>query len=81
MMSRQTDARLAKILLAIPLVAIAAFSVFVLLIWVDHFRQTTLPSPTGPFALGRARYLWKAPRHLDPPAPKPGASRELIAGV
>jgi dienelactone hydrolase len=27
--------------------------------WLDHNRETILPQPTGPFAVGRTTYVWK----------------------
>ena len=52
-------------LLAVPLV--------VGLLWLDHNRETSLPAPTGPFAVGRSLYDWAG----DQAAPK----RELLAWV
>lgn len=34
------------------------------LLWVDHRRETTLPSPSGPFAVGRTLLAWNvSPSH------------------
>ena len=49
--------------------------------WLDHFRETKLPQPTGPFAVGRTTYVWKDPTHTDPMATEPGARRELLAWI
>jgi dienelactone hydrolase len=51
------------------------------LLWWDHGRETTLPTPTGPFAVGRTTYAWSDPAHSDPLAPKPGTPRELLAWI
>jgi dienelactone hydrolase len=48
---------------------------------LDHNRETTLPTPTGPFAVGRTTYVWSDAAHLDPMAPQPGTKRELLAWV
>jgi dienelactone hydrolase len=51
------------------------------LLWLDHNRETTLPTPTGPFAVGRTTYVWSDPAHADPLAPQPITKRELLAWV
>jgi predicted dienelactone hydrolase len=51
------------------------------LVWLDHRRETTLPAPTGPFAVGRTQYAWRDPSQAEILAPQPGASRELLAWV
>jgi dienelactone hydrolase len=50
-------------------------------LWLDHRRETTLPSPTGRFAVGRTMYVWSDPAHDDPMAPQPGTKRELLAWI
>jgi len=75
MMSSQRYARVVKIVLAIPLLAIAGISVFVLLIWVDHFRETTLPAPTSWMSLG------SAPSAIRPVALRPCSSATMIPGA
>ncbi len=46
------------------LVLLAVFAIPVLLgwTWLDHFRETKLPQPTGPCAVGRVTYDWEDPR-------------------
>jgi predicted dienelactone hydrolase len=51
------------------------------LLLLDHNRDTTLPTPTGPFAVGRTTYLWSDASHKDPLAPPPDAERRLLAWV
>ncbi len=51
------------------------------LLWIDHNRETTLPMPTGPFAVGRTTYVWSDAAHEDPMAPQPGTKRELLAWI
>ncbi len=50
-------------------------------LWWDHNRQTLLPTPTGPFAVGRTTYVWSDPVHSDSMAPQPGAKRELFVWI
>jgi dienelactone hydrolase len=51
------------------------------LMWVDHTRETALPTPTGPFPVGRAMYDWRDPVRVDPMAPQAGTKRELAAWI
>jgi predicted dienelactone hydrolase len=50
-------------------------------LWLDHKTETTLPTPTGPFAVGRAIYDWTDDLSLDPLAPVPGTKRELLVWI
>jgi hypothetical protein len=50
------------------------------LLLLDHNRETTLPAPTGPLAVGRTTYVWND-THADVPAPRPGIPRTLVAWV
>ncbi len=70
-----------KILAALALFAVLGFTLFLGLLWIDHTRETTLPTPTGPFAVGRASDLWSDSAHDDPMAPKPGTKRQLLAWI
>jgi dienelactone hydrolase len=73
--------RVIKTLVVMVLFAIIAIAVLLGLMWLDHNRETTLPTPTGPFAVGRTTYVWSDPDHLDPMAPQPGSKRELLAWI
>jgi dienelactone hydrolase len=73
--------RLIKRLPAIVLFGFAAIAVFVVLLLLDHNRETALPNPTGSFAVGRTTYVWDDAAHADPMAPPPGAKRELLAWI
>src|ERR1700678_1772150 len=54
-----------KIIRILVLLAVFAIPVLLGLTWLDHFRETTLPQPTGPYAIGRVTYDWKDPRHTE----------------
>lgn len=71
--------RVVKILIAVPLLAIAAVVALLGIIWLDHFRETTLPKPTGPFAVGRTQYVWTDSAHADSSAP--GLERKVLAWI
>jgi predicted dienelactone hydrolase len=59
--------------------AFAGVPVLFGLLWLDHTRETTLPAPTGPFAVGRTSYAWSDGRILAwiwyPAAPQPASQR------
>jgi dienelactone hydrolase len=73
--------RAIKIVLVVALFAVVAIAFLLGLMWLDHNRETTLPTPTGPFAVGRTTYVWSDPAHLNPTAPRPGPKRELLAWI
>src|SRR6266478_5722799 len=73
--------RVIKTLVGAALFAIVAIAVLLGLMWLDHNRETTLLTPTGPFAIGRTTYVWSDPAHLDPMASQPGTKRELLAWI
>ena len=50
---------LARILARTVALAVIGIAVFVGLLWMDHTRETTLPTPAGPFAVGRTMFDWK----------------------
>ncbi len=49
------------------------------LLLLDHNRDTILPAPTGPFPVGRARFIWRGDE-IDPTAP-PGTKRQLLVWI
>lgn len=50
-------------------------------LWIDHTRQTMLPTPSGPFAVGRTTYDWNDAATPDLMAPRPGTTRQLLAWI
>jgi dienelactone hydrolase len=70
-----------KVVCGLAAFAIAGIALLLGVLWLDHKRETVLPAPTGPFAVGRATYIWSDPQHADPMAPPPGAKRELLAWI
>jgi dienelactone hydrolase len=65
------------------LIAAGATGVILLLAsaYVDNRRATSLPLPTGPYAVGRSMREWRDPQHVDALAPSPGTTRELVAWI
>jgi len=68
-------------MVVVGLFAVVGIVVLLGLLWLDHSRETTLPTPTGPFAVGRTTYVWSDAAHVDPLAPQPGTKRELVAWI
>src|SRR5437879_13361716 len=50
-------------------------------LWLERRTEITLPTPTGPFAVGRATYDWTDDTKLDTLAPVPGTKRELLVWI
>jgi dienelactone hydrolase len=48
---------------------------------LDHNRDTILPTPTGPFAVGRTTFVWTDASQVGRPSPQPGTERELLAWI
>src|ERR1700674_400771 len=73
--------RAIKIGVVVALFAVVAIAFLLGLMWLDHNRETTLPTPTGPLAVGRPTDVWSGPAHLGRTAPPPGTKRELLAWI
>ena len=67
--------------MAIPLAAIVAVVALLGILWLDHFRETTLPTPTGAFTVDRANYVWTDSMRLNSLAPLPANERKVLAWV
>src|SRR5258706_7182165 len=50
-------------------------------LWLEQRGEITLPTPTGPFAVGRVIYDWTDSTTLDTLAPAPGTKRELLVWI
>lgn len=50
-------------------------------LWLEHRTALALPTPTGPFAVGRVISDWRDDATPDPRAPMRGATRELLVWV
>jgi hypothetical protein len=50
-------------------------------LWLEHRTEITLPTPTGPFVVGRALYDWVDDTTVDALAPAPGTKRELLVWI
>ncbi len=65
------------------LVASAALALAALFggLWLDHRNETSLPDPTGPFAVGRTIDRWSDAEALDALAPIAGTKREVLVWI
>ncbi len=70
-----------RIVVRLALVAVVSIAAVLGVLWLDHTRETTLPAPTGPFAVGRTTYDWSDAAHADPMAPQTDTKRELLAWI
>lgn len=50
-------------------------------LWLEHRTEITLPTPTGPFEVGRVIYDWLDDKAVDPLAPVAGTKRELLVWI
>src|SRR2546423_11275948 len=62
-------------------VGLAGVVLLVALLWWERNQPLELPTPTGPFAVGRVTYDWTDDAKLDTLAPVPGTKRELLVWV
>jgi predicted dienelactone hydrolase len=70
--------RVMKVLAVLVVLAIVGLTVLFALLWRDHKTATTLPEPTGHFAVGRTTYTWMNDAETDELAPSPGTKREVV---
>jgi pimeloyl-ACP methyl ester carboxylesterase len=63
--------------------ALGALAIAVLFgfLWLEHRSAVTLPTPTGPFPVGRLIRDWVDPAALDTLAPVPDTKRELLVWI
>jgi pimeloyl-ACP methyl ester carboxylesterase len=65
----------------IGLSTVTAIAALLGMLSLDHNKVTTLPDPTGPFAVGRTMAFWRDATQAEPMAPEPGARREILAWI
>ena len=71
---------LRRVLKGAALLTLVGAVVLVAFLWLEHRSDTTLPTPTGPFAVGREIQDWTDPLAVDTLAPTP-AKRELLVWI
>ena len=60
---------------------IALIGILLTALWLEHRTEATLPTPTGPFVVGRTVYDWVDRKAQGALAPAPGNQRELLVWV
>ena len=78
---RRTLTWLAKTAAAIAVVVIAFVAILLFIMWRGHQTGITLPTPTGPFAVGRATYAWTNEAETEELAISPGSKRQVLVWV
>src|SRR6266404_5650430 len=73
--------RLFKGFALLATLAVAAVGALFGALWLEHRTAVTLPTPTGPFAVGRALYDWADDANVDELSPVPGTKRELLVWI
>jgi pimeloyl-ACP methyl ester carboxylesterase len=75
---RRLARRIFKGITALAILGVLGIAVLLGSLWMERRTEMTLPTPTGPFAVGRAIYDWTDEGTLDTLAPVPGTKRELL---
>lgn len=70
--------RLLKALAVLALSPVIVVTLSIGLLWLEHRSDLTLPTPTGPFAVGRMIFDWTDDGATDPMAPVAGTKREVL---
>ena len=77
----QLGRRIFKGLVTMAVRGIALIGILLTALWLEHRTEATLPTPTGPFVVGRTVYAWVDRKAQDALAPAPGNQRELLVWV
>jgi predicted dienelactone hydrolase len=73
--------RILRVFAVLAMLGVLGVAALLLSLWLEHTSEVTLPTPTGPFAVGRALYDWADDGTLDTLAPMAGTKRELLVWV
>jgi dienelactone hydrolase len=73
--------RVLRIFAALAMLGVLAFGVLLGLLCLEHNAEITLPTPSGPFAVGRVIYDWTDEVTVDTLAPVLGTKRELLVWI
>ncbi len=72
MSETRVAARILKGFALLAILGVVAVGMLLAALWLEHRTEVTLPTPTGPLAVGRAIYDWTDDATLDTLAPVPG---------
>lgn len=78
---RSLARRILRVFAVLTMSGILGVAVLLGALWLEHRADITLPTPTGPFAVGRAIYDWTDEKTLDTLAPVGGTKRELLVWI
>src|SRR5205814_9210941 len=73
--------RIFKGIAGLALLGVLAVGALLVSLRLENRAEVTLPTLTGPFAVGRAIYDWTDDANLDTLAPVPGTKRELLVWI
>jgi hypothetical protein len=73
--------RALKVFVACALGTVLVIGTLIGSLWLEHRRETTLPIPTGSFAVGRTTDVWVDESRTDTVAPAPRTKRELVVWI
>ena len=73
--------RMMKIASKVAQLIAVGIGVLLCVLWLDHSRETTLPTLTGLFAVGRTTCVWSDTGEGAPLAPQLNGGRELLAWI
>lgn len=80
-MLRRTLAWLAKAAAAAVAIVLVLAGILLLVMWQEHRTGIELPTPTGPFPVGRTAYAWTNEAGTGELAPAPGSKRQVLVWV
>jgi dienelactone hydrolase len=78
---RRLVRRIFKGFAVLAMLGVLGIAALLVSLWLEHTTEVSLPTPTGPFAVGRAIYDWADDKTLDTLAPVPGTKRELLVRI
>jgi predicted dienelactone hydrolase len=73
--------RVVKGVAVLALIALAALTVLLAALWVDHRRSTPLTAPGGLCRVGRATYVWRDETRITPYAPVADTKQDLAVWI
>jgi len=73
--------RILRGFVALALLGVVGLGALLGSLWLERRAETTLPTPTGPFGVGRAIDDWTDDARPDTLAPLPGTKRELLVWI
>ena len=80
-MQRRVAHRIFKCFVVSAVFCAVAITTLLASLWLEHRTEVTLPTPTGPFAVGRVLCYWTDAETVDTLAPVPGTKRELLVWI